>query len=115
MDDEGVRSALLRFLFFLLSFFSLFVSLELRLIDDLLDITRIAKGKLALNKGRVQLAAVASDAVGMVKHEAGVCARERGREREREILLICCRFSSVVFSAHLSLSSCRLSRRFFKR
>jgi signal transduction histidine kinase len=45
------------------------VELEARLIDDLLDITRIAHGKLILNTGRVDVHAVLQEAVATVRCE----------------------------------------------
>lgn len=45
------------------------VELEARLIDDLLDVTRIAKGKLQINHGIVDVNSVLRDAIGVCKSE----------------------------------------------
>jgi PAS domain S-box-containing protein len=45
------------------------VELEARLIDDLLDITRITHGKLSLNKGQVDVHAVLQEAIATVRYE----------------------------------------------
>ncbi len=45
------------------------VTLEARLIDDLLDLTRISRGKLSLNLGSVNLHAVLNDAIANVRSD----------------------------------------------
>jgi len=50
------------------------IALEVRLIDDLLDMTRIEQGKLHLEKHPIDLAAVIKRAIGVCKH--GIDARE---------------------------------------
>ena len=45
------------------------VELEARLIDDLLDLTRVARGKILLDKGVVKLHGVVKDAIAQVSDE----------------------------------------------
>ena len=46
------------------------VELEARLIDDLLDVTRIAKGKLQIDHGIVDVNSVLRDAIDVCKSES---------------------------------------------
>ncbi len=60
-----------------------------RLVDDLLDVSRITTGKLALQKGRIELAAVAQGAIETSRPLIEQCGHELSVELTPEPTMLC--------------------------
>ena len=81
------------------------VQLQMRLIDDLLDVSRIISGKMVLDVGAVDLAATVEGAIESVRTAAQV-ARRRCARRCR-----CCRPAGTRPSAGSAAPGTELERR----